>query len=104
MRPKTDAEGFLFLPSVSPNRKLVVKVDTDSLRDPFLVPLKKGVTVVANPGGTARIDFAVVTTGEIDGTVFKVEGDKVFPVSGAEVQLLDEDGAVIRDLPSTGFI
>ena len=99
-RTKSDADGFIYVPSVTPNRALVVKVDRDSLGDPYLVPLKKGVEIVANPGGTSRIDFPVVTTGEIDGTVFKVEGTKVFPVSGAELQLLDADGNVVRELRS----
>jgi len=99
-REKTDADGFIFIPAVSPNRNLVVKLDADSLGDPFLVPSKKGVSIVAHPGGTARVDFPVVTTGEIDGTVFKVSGTKVFPVSGAEVQMLDADGNVVRELRS----
>jgi len=100
LRNKSDTDGFIYIPSVTPNRNLVVKVDPDSLGDPFLVPSKKGVTIAAHPGGTARVDFPVVTTGEIDGTVFKVEATKVFPVSGAEVQLLDADGNVVRDLRS----
>lgn len=100
LRHKSDAEGYIYIPSVSPNRNLVVKVDTDSLGDPFLVPIKKGVSIVAHPGGTARVDFPVVTTGEIDGTVFKVEETKVFPISGAELQLLDGSGKVLRELRS----
>ena len=100
LKNESDADGFIYIPSVSPNRNLIVKVATESLRDPFLVPVKKGVTVVAHPGGTARVDFPVVTTGEIDGTVFKVDGTKVFPISGAEIQLLGADGAVLRELRS----
>jgi hypothetical protein len=100
LRNPSDADGFVYIPSVTPNRNLVVKVDRDSLGDPFLVPTKAGVSIVAHPGGTARVDFPVVTTGEIDGTVFKVEETKVFPVSGAELQLLDVDGKVVRELRS----
>ena len=99
-RNKTDADGFVYISSVTPNRNLMVKLDADSLGDPFLVPSKKGVSIVAYPGSTARVDFPVVTTGEIDGTVFKVEGTKVFPVSGAEVQMLDAEGNVVRELRS----
>ena len=99
-RVASDADGFLYIPAVTPNRRMVVKVDRDSLKDPFLVPVKEGVAMVANPGGTVRLDFPVVTTGEIDGTVFKVEDSRVFPVSGAEIQLFDGDGNLVKELRS----
>ena len=99
-REKSDKDGYIYLAAVTPNRRQVVSVEQESLEDPFLVSLKPGLSVAPNPGGTVRLDFPVVTTGEIDGTVFKVEGSEVFPVSGAEVQLLDGDGKVVRDLRS----
>jgi len=99
-RAATDAAGDAFLKGLPVYRLTNVTVDTQSLDDPFLTPLKPGVALVARPGSFAEHEFAIVTTGEVDGTVFRVFGDSASPVSGAIVQLVDERGNIVREVRS----
>jgi hypothetical protein len=59
------------------------------------VPQPEGISIVPRPGTTASHDFAVVSTGEVDGTNFRVIEDTARPVSGAIVQLVGESGKVV---------
>jgi hypothetical protein len=92
----TGKDGRTLLTSLGGYRPIDIEVDPSSLGDPFLVPQPEGISVVPRPGSTIAHDFAVVSTGEVDGTVFRIIGEKAQPVSGAIVQLLGDKDKVIR--------
>ncbi|MFQ5443718.1 MAG: carboxypeptidase-like regulatory domain-containing protein, partial [Nitrospinales bacterium] len=95
---KTDSEGVAFLPGLSSHRKTNVLVDIRSLEDPFWVLPEEGFEVIPRPGRPILLEFPVVPTGEVDGTVFLRSGDTEKSVSNAEVQLVDVKGEVVQEV------
>ncbi len=93
-------DGLVLLRGLPAHREAAIGVDPASLNDPFLVARERGIAVVPRPGTAPVHDFAVTTTGEIDGTVFRVIGESATAVAGAIVQLLDAEGAVVREVRS----
>ncbi len=85
---KTDKHGIAFLTGLSSNRPTPVVLDLASLEDPFWLPTQKGYEVVSRPGRPAILDFPVVPTGEVDGTVYLRTGDSEKAVSNAQLQLV----------------
>lgn len=92
----TGDDGRVLLTGLDSYRLTDIEVDEGSLSDPFWVPQPEGIAIVPRPGTTAHHDFAVVSTGEVDGTVFRAIGGTARPVSGAIVQLVNEKGRVVR--------
>ncbi|MFN4281896.1 MAG: hypothetical protein ACK4NA_04555 [Alphaproteobacteria bacterium] len=102
-RPRGDRaneDGLVLLRGLPAYRETGIGIDRGSLGDPFLTASTTGVKVVPRPGTSAVHDFPVTTTGEIDGTVYRVVGDNALAVSGAIIQLLAEDGTVAREARS----
>jgi hypothetical protein len=60
------------------------------------MPQRQGVGLVTRPGRVATIDFPVVSTGEIDGTVRLRRGGELQEVSKVELQLLDPAGEIVQ--------
>ena len=46
-----------------------VDIDVSSIKDPMLSPAKDGYRVTTRPGDVAKLDFPLVATSEIDGTI-----------------------------------
>lgn len=98
---QTDETGRARLPQVPTNDFVDVKVDKSSLYDPFFVPDPEGHSVVTRPGTVTFVDFPVVMTGEIDGTVRFDRGDGQFhPAANIGLQLVDETGEVVDETRS----
>ena len=72
-------------------------VATGTLEDPFWITHPEGVSVILRPGVTGTVDFPVVSTGEIDGTVYRRKGDWSDPVADAIVQLVNDKGKIIKE-------
>ena len=68
-----------------------------SLEDPFWILKHEGREVVSRPGRPVLLEFPVVPTGEVDGTVFLKRGERIKPVSKALVQLVNSEGEVIME-------
>jgi hypothetical protein len=97
----TDEDGIAFLTGLSAYRPTDVVVDAGSLEDPFWVPTREGVEIVPRPGKTALVDFAVVPTGEIDGTAYLRRGEQVTEVSNVALQLVDQGGKAVKEVRSS---
>src|SRR6185369_1340043 len=54
----------------------------------------KGMRILPRPGKVQTIDFPVVLTGEVDGTVYLQEGGKTRGIGNALVELVDDRGGV----------
>ncbi|TWI76875.1 sporulation related protein [Desulfobotulus alkaliphilus] len=94
-RAVTDKDGIAFL-QLSPHRKTDIVIEEESLEDPALYPLHPGEAVTPRPGDVRPLSFAVIRTGEIDGTLYGINssGDSV-PLRQVEVLLKNEDGEVV---------
>ncbi|GJL77824.1 MAG: hypothetical protein NPINA01_08130 [Nitrospinaceae bacterium] len=88
---QTDKRGLAFLPGLSSYRPVPITVDPESLEDPFWSIDQNAREVVPRPGRAALVNFPVVPTGEVDGTVYLVKGDSETQVSSVEMQLLRKD-------------
>jgi hypothetical protein len=98
---QTDEDGTAMITSLSAHRPSNVVVDPGSLEDPFWVLPREGVELIPRPGRSALLEFPVVPTGEIDGTVWLVSGNIEKEVSNVELQLVDAKGAVAKETKTT---
>lgn len=98
---KTDASGLAYLSRLTPYQYTDVALDTGSLEDPSWMPTTPGVRVLPRPGKVQAIDFPVVMTGEVDGTVYVQDGGKKRGIGNALVELVDATGAVATSARST---
>ncbi|HEY9081610.1 hypothetical protein [Magnetovibrio sp.] len=98
LKGRTDKDGYAYVNGLEPYREMDLKVDVATLGDPYWIAHPGGVRMVPRPGTTGRFDFPIVSTGEIDGSVFRIWKEGPGSVSGVVVQLLKEDGTVVREL------
>jgi len=97
----TNEQGFVTATGISPFRPVNVTIDKKSLEDPFWTPATDGVSIVPRPGVIGVVDFPVLTSGEIDGTVYRKKGQWASEVSDVVLQLVDEKGKVVRETSSS---
>ena len=93
---KSNAEGIIYLVGLEPYRAVDVEIATDTLEDPLWQPAIEGKRVSLRPGYAAQIDFPIIITGEIDGTVYVQLNKGQREVSGVVVELVDIDGKVLQ--------
>ncbi len=94
----TDEDGKAFITRLPVYKEIALEIDRASLIDPFWVASPQGVKVVARPGSVGQLLFPVVSTGEIDGTVFRAWTDGTQEAAGVIVQLMSADGELVREL------
>jgi len=66
---RTADDGQAFLPGITPNQFVNIKVDYATVEDPYLVPAYEGLTTLVHPGGVANLTFPFHYVGEIEGIV-----------------------------------
>jgi hypothetical protein len=70
-------------------------LDTGTLEDPQWQTATPGVRVLPRPGKVVMLDFPVVVTSEIDGTVYLEEDGKSRGIGNASLELVNERGEVV---------
>lgn len=94
-KARTDADGIATLDQLTLKRPMSIAVNAATLEDPFWTPAQSGVCVIPRPGRAALMDFPIIMTTEIDGTVFLAEEGKKRPVSDVVLELVNDQGKVI---------
>lgn len=94
----TDENGHVLITGLESYKTVALRVDRGTLEDPFWVAEPDGYRMVPRPGSLAEVAFPVVSTGEIDGTVFRTWADETGEAAGVLVQLVDDKDEVIREL------
>jgi len=93
--------GIAFLTGLPKNRITDIKLDIDSLENPFWVPVENGFSFLPRPGAVESIDIPVVTSGEVEGTIMITREDgKKLPGRYVPLQLLDNDNNIIQETDS----
>lgn len=92
---RTNEAGVAWLDRLPAQVPLDVAVDVQTLQDPFWQPQRKGVRMVARPGRVATLDFPVVLTSEIDGTIYLEEAGRKRSLANMTLELLDGAGKVV---------
>ncbi|MDB4949792.1 MAG: uncharacterized protein JWM27_2441 [Gemmatimonadetes bacterium] len=97
LRVKTDGDGRYTTWSVLPYQALAVRLDTVSLPDPSYVPARREVVLRPTPHLYTRVDFPLVQTREMTGTL--VPGRDVATTAGITVEIVsDATGDVQRTI------
>lgn len=94
-KERSDEDGILFLTGLTPHAPTDIIVASGTMEDPLWTPALDGVRVVPRPGHAIQIDFPIFTTGEIDGTVELVKGDRYIGVGDVTIELVDRNNNVI---------
>lgn len=98
---ETDQNGVALLLNLPNFKRTDLAINHDSLEDPFWLPSEEGVSIIPRPGEVQRLDFPVVTTGEVDGTVFVREKDgSMTPLRNSEIVLYDGVGKEVQRIKS----
>lgn len=97
---RTDASGIAYVGHLLGNRNTDISVNPATVEDPQLVSALKGVRITPRPGNASQIDFPLVLTGEIDGTVYLVSGGRKRGVGNVLIELLDASGTVVKQTRS----
>lgn len=96
----TNDQGRAYITSLDVFQPITFEVDPASLEDPFWIAMPGAQQITLRPGVPGEIAFAVVSTGEIDGVIYKQDGDWSEPVSDVRMQLLDDEGEVVKEVRS----
>lgn len=89
-----------FVRDVPIGNRAFVNVDPNSLEDPYLRSTRGVLSFLPRMGRTLPLDFPMVMTGEVDGTVYLQEEGGSRPYPGMELELVDRSGKVIRAVPA----
>lgn len=93
-------KGKAFLTALPTYEPVDVELDVASLVDPFWIASPRGAEMVLRPGVPGEVQFAVVSTGEIDGIVYRNDGKWAEPVSKVRLELVDAQGTVVKEVRS----
>jgi hypothetical protein len=99
---RTDAGGTAFIGRLVPGQYTDIALDPSTLEDPQWKPAVAGIRVLPRPGVVDVVEFPVVATSEIDGTVYLVGKNGRRGVGDAQVELVDAQGAVAASTRSSG--
>jgi hypothetical protein len=97
---RTDGAGLAWLSRLPAHQPLDLGLAPDSLEDPQWQPRRKGVRIVPRPGIVDQVDFAVSTTGEIDGTAYLVKAGARRPIGDLRLEVVDAAGKVVAGIDS----
>lgn len=101
VQKRTDAAGIAWLDRLPIGQHVDIALDAQALEDPYWMPLHKGVRLVPRPGHVAELDFPVILTSEIDGTVYLVEKTSKRGIGDVVIELLDLDRRVVSAINSS---
>src|SRR5260221_300563 len=94
-RDKTDQSGTALITGLDPYQETPVRIDPETLEDPFWKPAEQNLSVLPRPGSVVKLDFPVYETGEVDGAVEVERGGQHAPLPGIRLQVVDGDGKVV---------
>ena len=99
----TRKDGSAFIRQLPPHIPVELSVDPSSLEDPSLMAVNQGVRFVPRPGKNMVLNFPVIPTGEIEGTVWVIRGDYHANYRDVEVELIDRTTNRVIDTTRTAF-
>ncbi|MFN3304909.1 MAG: hypothetical protein ACK44A_14480 [Roseateles sp.] len=97
----TGPEGTALLNRLAPGRYADIALDPTTLEDPQWRPLTPGTRVLPRPGRVEMLEFPVIVTSEVEGTVWLAEANgKKRGIGAAQLELVDHDGQVVATTSS----
>ena len=99
---RSDERGETVLTRLQPGAYADIALDLGTLEDAQWQPTRPGVRVLPRPGKVQVIDFPVVLTAEIDGTVYLAGEGGRRGIGNARLQLVDPSGRIVGEAVSGG--
>ena len=78
------------------HRPLSVTVAPETIENPLWTVAVDGVTVVPRPGRPIHLDFPILVSGEVDGTVYLERDGQQYGAGRVVVELVDRQGEIIN--------
>lgn len=98
---RTDDTGVAFIGHLLPSQYTDISLDASTLEDPQWRPVKPGYRVLPRPGLVDVIEFPVIATTEIDGTVYLTDKNRRRGIGDAHVELIDDKGMTVDKTTSS---
>lgn len=98
---RTGADGVAWLGRLPPNQHADIGIDASTLEDPQWLAQRKGVRIVPRAGKVSDVEFAVVVSGEIDGTVYSLAGGVKRATGEVDIELVDAGGKLAAATSTT---
>ena len=93
-KEKTNENGVINEFIAANNKVINVQMVDSSIENPYLVSKELGYKIFPRPGVRQKLEFPLIETGAIDGTLRWSSQGK--PIAGVRLQLLNDDGEVIQ--------
>ncbi len=90
----TDKHGTAYLAALRPGKATDIRLDQGTLPNISLISNHAGNSVQPRPARWAVVDFPVIASGEIDGTLYQQRDNTLRPQPGMLVELRDINNAV----------
>lgn len=91
----TDEQGTALLMRLPPGRYTDIALDASTLEDPQWKTLTEGLRVLPRPGLVQKLDFPVVQTSDVDGTVYFRDGSRKRGIGDVQLELVDSAKQVV---------
>ncbi len=91
-RAKTDEKGYSLIKDLPESIVTDIRIDTNTLPDPFMIPGFAGVSIFPRAGQMVNLTFPIHNAGEIDGSVYIADNNTKKEVPGMTMSLIPVDG------------
>lgn len=91
----TDEQGTALLMRLPPGRFTDIGLDASTLEDPQWKTVTEGLRVLPRPGLVQQLDFPVVQTSDVDGTVYLRDGSRKRGIGDVQLELVDSTNQVV---------
>jgi len=95
-RGRSNEEGVAWLERVTAWQQTDIAYEQGSINSAPMVYTGKPFSVVSRPGSMIAVNMPFARTGELDGTVYRKDGDTTFPARGIRLSLTDDQGNIIE--------
>jgi len=92
---ETDEHGSAYLMSLRPNKATDIQIDQGSLPDIAMRSSHKGNSVRPRAAQWTIIDFPVISTGEIDGKLYRQANGQLQPQPGMMIELRNANNDIV---------
>ena len=100
-RIQTNENGLAQFTLLRTNEPTDIAIDPESLQDPSWTPSLPGIATVPRTGAVNQLHLPVVSSGEIDGTIYVQENNGAQrKLANAQLKLLNEQGQTIMEVAS----
>lgn len=99
-KARTNAAGVAHISHLPVRQDVNIGVDISTLKDPQWSPQLAGINLVPRPGIMAKLNFPVMLTTEIDGTVYFLENGVERGIGDLKLELLNDQYKVVAETTS----